>query len=328
MILNGTRRAADLTEKLLAFSRKRKLRTTALDLHQTVREAIALLRRSIDRNIRIKTRFEAASGAINGDPTLLQNAFLNLAVNARDAMPEGGLLTFATRDVELGADDPANPDLPPGRYVEVTVRDTGVGMAPEVLEKVFEPFYTTKPVSKGTGLGLATVYGTVQEHHGAVQVQSRPGQGTTVRILLPRESRVLPAAPPPSDEVVRGEGLVLVVDDEELVRGMAEGQLRSLGYEVLLAADGAEALDLYREHGESIDVVLLDLVMPVLGGRETLQRLREMDPRARVVVSSGFDLEGAFDEVMDMGAISFLAKPYRQAALSQVVAAAITSRTT
>jgi len=326
MIINGTRRAAELTQKLLAFSRKGKLRSRHLDVHQPIGEAIELLKRSIDRNIRIETRFEAADGQIVGDPTLLQNAFLNLAVNARDAMPGGGVLTFTTGDVEITEGAAESADVEPGRYVEVAVGDTGEGMAPDVLDKVFEPFFTTKPVGKGTGLGMATVFGTVQEHRGAIRVQSRQGQGTSVRILLPRESRDVAVDPAPAPVVVRGEGLVLVVDDEVLVRGMAEAQLRSLGYDVITAVDGVEALEVYRDRGAEIAVVLLDLVMPVMGGREALVRLRELDPDARVVLTSGFDPKGTASDLAGLGAAGFLPKPYRQAALSQAIDTALGSR--
>ncbi len=329
MIINGTRRAADLTQKLLAFSRKGQLRATRLDVHQPIREAIALLQRSLDRNIRIETRFESAVGEIVGDPTLLQNAFLNLAVNARDAMPGGGILIFSTVDVVITQGAPETADVEPGHYVEVSASDTGVGMPPDVLDKVFEPFYTTKPVGKGTGLGLATVYGTVQEHRGAVRVSSRQGQGTTVRILLPRGGRIVPTEEPATaTEIVKGQGLVLVVDDETLVLGMAEAQLRSLGYDVITASDGAEALEAYTEHGDRIAVVLLDLVMPVMGGRETMVRLREMDPDVRVVLTSGFDPQGTASDLSGLGASGFLAKPYRQAGLSQAIDAARGSRAT
>jgi len=322
MIINGAKRAADLTQKLLTFSRKGTVLSSPLDIHTPIREAIGLLQRSIDRNIRIEMRFGATAEQVVGDPTLLQNAFLNLGINARDAMPEGGTLTFTTRNLILegvpGRDLPA--DLAPGRYIEVTVMDSGQGMTSEVLDKVFEPFYTTKPVGRGTGLGLATVYGTVREHGGSIRVDSRPGQGTTVRILLPQDRRVRTPLKVEDSSVIHGHGCVMVVDDEDLVRSMAKAQLKSLGYEVILAKDGVEALELYGRLKETVDLVLLDVVMPRLGGRDTLKRLRMMNPEVKVILSSGFDPEGALEDLDGLGASGFIAKPYRQAQLSQAVA--------
>jgi len=325
MIINGAKRAAELTQKLLTFSRKGTVMSSPLDIHNPIREAIALLQRSIDRNIRIEKRFGATAEQVVGDPTLLQNAFLNLGINARDAMPEGGTLTFTTRNLILegvtGRELPA--DVLPGRYIEVTVMDTGLGMTTEVLEKVFEPFYTTKPVGRGTGLGLATVYGTVREHGGTIRVDSRPGQGTTVRMLLPQDHRASTPQKVEDTSVVRGHGCVMVVDDEDLVRSMAKAQLKSLGYEVILAKDGVEALEMYARLKDKVDLVLLDVVMPRLGGRDTLKRLRMMNPEVRVILSSGFDPEGALEDLDGLGATGFIAKPYRQAQLSQAVAGAM-----
>jgi len=327
MILSGTKRAADLTQKLLTFSRKGTVMSSPMDIHAPIREAIGLLQRSIDRSIRIEKRFGATLERVVGDPTLLQNAFLNLGLNARDAMPDGGALTFTTRNLVLkgGPDDNGDTDLPPGRYVEISVTDTGVGMAPDVVEKVFEPFFTTKPTGKGTGLGLATVYGTIKEHHGQIRIDSQPGLGTTVRILLPQDQPAVILEEEIKSDVVYGEGCILVVDDEDLVRSMARAQLKALGYEVVMAKDGIEALQIYGRLRDQIDLVLLDVVMPQLGGRDTLKRLRLMDPDIRVVLSSGFDPDGTREDLLELGATGFIAKPYRQAQLSQVVARALRS---
>jgi len=322
-ILGASRHAADLTAKLLTFSRKGKVMSTALDIHEPIREAMSLLRRSLDRKIRLTTRFEATSDKVIGDPTLLQNAVMNLALNARDAMPDGGSLTVATRNVNL--EDPSlfdlMPELEPGRYVEVSVSDTGAGISIEDRDKVLEPFYTTKPVGQGTGLGLSTVYGTVKDHNGAIGIDSTPGQGTTVVLLLPQDSDALALTDDPTPKVVRGHGQLLLVDDEELVRSMARAQLRSLGYDVLLARDGQEALEIFERDGESIDAVVLDMVMPRMDGRQAFQRLRRLDPSIRILFSSGFDPEGSLKELTLGEGVGFVAKPYSQATLSQAVAA-------
>jgi PAS domain S-box-containing protein len=328
-ILDGTQRAADLTRKLLAFSRKGKVISTPLDIHEQIRAAIALLERSIDRRIEILTRFEAANPIVVGDPTLLQNALLNLAVNARDAMPGGGTLTFATADAILSREElEAHPfelayDLEPGPFVEVRISDTGSGIPPEILPRIFEPFFTTKDVGKGAGLGLAAVFGSAREHRGTIRVQSEPGHGTTFGIFLPTHDGELPAAPVEQEQAVGGSGCVLLVDDEALVRVSTEAILRALGYTVLLAEDGKAALECYRREGAGVDVVLLDLVMPKLGGPETFQRLREINPEVRVVFASGFSDETRVDELLRLGAKGFIQKPYPLTMLSRTIAKAM-----
>jgi len=321
-IIKGSERAADLTKKLLAFSRKAKIVTTPVDIHDQIRSAIALLERSIDPRIKIIIRLDATSSVVASDPTLLQNAFLNLAINARDAMPEGGALTFATSNVlldhEYCSKQPYKIDA--GMYLEISISDTGVGMSKEVLSKLFEPFFTTKPVGQGTGLGLAAVYGTVKDHQGAINVYSEPGLGTVFKIYLPVDSSSPECFIYGDESIALGKsGCILVVDDEAIIRSTAQALLVSLGYDVLLASDGDEALEVFLMEKERISAILLDIVMPKMSGREVYQHIREIDHEVPVVFSSGFSSDGIVSDLMDLGAAAFIQKPYRQSSLAKTL---------
>jgi CheY-like chemotaxis protein len=291
-----------------------------VDLHETIDEARRLLVRSIDRRIEVVLELRADHAMVRGDPTQLQNALLNLCVNARDAMPEGGTLTLSTRNVMLSSAELENwpEELMPGPYVQLEVRDTGVGMDEALQARVFEPFFTTKEEGEGTGLGLAGVYGCVQGHNGAIRVDSAPGRGTTFRLLLPRgDGQHRSAGAQQQDEVVTGEGTVLVVDDEEVVRKMLHRALTGMGYEVLTAADGPKGIEVFQEAHSRIDAVVLDMVMPRLGGEQTYHRLREIDPDVPVLIASGYARNSGVDRLTQAGAAGFLAKPFRLDELSR-----------
>ena len=322
-ILLATKRAADLTSQLLAFARRGKYLSVPVDIHRTVREVVSLLEHSIDKRITIKAELEASAPVINGDPSQVQSALLNLALNARDAMPEGGTLRFATRLVELDRDacERTGFDLVPGRYVQVAVTDTGVGMEGEVRARIFEPFFTTKPPGRGTGMGLAAVYGTVESHRGAVSVESKPGKGTTFTLFLPLST----------DDGVESEqtaemggsdsrAAVLLVDDESMVREVTREMLSQLGYRVTVCSDGIDALRVFRERSETIDVVILDLIMPNMGGLDLFVAMREIDPDVRVILASGFSIAGDAQRILEQGAKAFLQKPYRADELAKTVA--------
>ena len=324
MITEGARRAADLTRKLLVFSRQEKGVTTTMDLHTVIQGAANLLEHSIDRRIRIDLRLEADPSQVDGDPTLLQNVFLNLGLNARDAMPAGGTITITTANITLPPEEIAAAGLriPAGEYLQIAVADTGTGIKPDILSHVFEPFFTTKPADKGTGLGLAAVYGTITEHRGAIHVASALGRGTTFTVYLPPGR-----APAPPNQVsahlpTNGSGCVLIVDDEPIVRASAAAMLASLGYDTLLAKDGQEALHVFTRERSRISVTLLDMVMPALSGQETFHRIRQIDPQARIVFTSGFNHEARIGTMRDMGAAGFLQKPYQRETLSRAIHAA------
>lgn len=321
-IINGAERAADLTKKLLAFSRKAKIVSTPVDIHEQIRAAIALLERSIDPRIRIIVRFEATSSMVASDPSLIQNAFLNLAINSRDAMPDGGTLTFATCNILLDYDfcKKLPYRIEPGMYLEISISDTGIGMTKDVLSRVFEPFFTTKPVGQGTGLGLSAVYGTVKDHQGTINAYSEPGLGTVFKIYLPVDTSGHEGISGSVPEMISGKGgCILVVDDEDIIRTTAHALLSSLGYEVLMAEGGDEALKIFMMEKERISAVILDIVMPVMNGREVYQHLRELDSDVPIIFSSGFSSDGVVSDLMDMGAAAFIQKPYRQSSLAKTL---------
>jgi signal transduction histidine kinase/CheY-like chemotaxis protein len=319
-IVTAAERATSLTRTLLDFSRKSAVHSTDIDVSALVREVVALLAHSIDKRIAISTDFEDGAFVVRGDAGRLQNTLLNLALNARDAMPDGGRMVLAVRrcsDAECAA--VALPSSPEG-CVRVAVTDTGVGIDPAVAGRVFEPFFTTKEAGRGTGLGLTSAYGCVRGHGGAIEIRSAPGGGTTVEVFLPL---VRPGdAPAPSGSrpaTARQSGLALVVDDEDAIRSYAEEALRDLGFEVVGCRDGVEAVEAYAERKGDVRLVLLDLVMPRLDGAQTLERLREIDPEVVVILSSGYPGDTGVGRDMPPGAAAYLAKPYRLDELSRVV---------
>jgi PAS domain S-box-containing protein len=322
-IIDSALRAGDLTKQLLAFSRKGKRVSVLVDVHEVINEALTLLERSMDRCIRIERHFSDEALCVTGDPALLQSAILNLGINARDAMPNGGRLRVATRRRRLGSVDCEAArayHLVPGDYVEIEVADNGYGMSPAVRSRMFEPFFTTKPAGKGTGLGLSAVHGTLVSHGGAIRVDSDLGQGTTVSLWMPYRQPIGRSAQvckpmQPKDRYLR----ILVVDDEPVVRGATVGLVESLGHETLAAADGLEAVRCFeREHTE-IDLVLLDAVMPNLNGADAFRRIREIEPDVPVVLVSGYARDATIDQLLTEGIDGFLMKPYTRASLISAI---------
>ncbi|MFT3924706.1 MAG: PAS domain-containing protein [Myxococcales bacterium] len=321
LILRTSERATELTSKLLAFSRRGKLQLREVDIHEAIDDVVAIARRSIDRSVEIVIERLAEHSLLRGDPSELQTALLNLALNARDAMPRGGVLTIRTENrlLDQAYCSTSAFEIQPGEYVQISVSDTGVGIDPGQQEHIFEPFYTTKPIGEGTGLGLSAVYGTVLEHQGSIQVYSEPGEGTVFHLLFPAHGKGAERARLPADDAPRGTGTVLVVDDEEVIRMTAGLMLEELGYQVLTARDGLEALEIYRKEGERIAAVLLDVVMPRMGGRACFEAIRAFNPRVRVVMCSGFTKESVMVELNEKGVKSFLKKPYRRGELAAAI---------
>ena len=325
-IIDTSHRAAALTRQLLAFSRRGDMQTVPVAVHEIIDEVTALLERTIDRRIEIRRQLEAERDVVMGDPAQLQNAVLNLAVNARDAMPDGGTLTFRTRITPLDESfsSTRGTRVDPGDYLEITVEDTGVGIPTDTIPRIFDPFFTTKEVGRGTGLGLSAVYGTVERHRGTIHVDSTPGQGSRFTLYLPLASadERLNAARGTAD-LVNGRGRILLVDDETVVRNMAWTMLGRLGYDVVLAVDGKDAVALYAADAPDIDLVVLDVVMPRMSGVETLRRLREIDPDVRVLVASGFTGGSEVQQMCDEGVLGMLHKPFVMSELSERVAEAL-----
>ncbi len=325
MIISAGERAAGLTSKLLAFARKQNISSTPVDADLSLRSALELLERTIDPRIRIVRQIHTASSRVIGDFTQLENVFLNLLINAAQAMPAGGDLTVTTRVTELDSQYCRASSFPiePGTFLEVEIRDTGCGIARENMPHIFEPFFTTKPQGSGTGLGLAEVLGTVQSHMGEVSVNSDPGVGTVFTVFLPI-SQVSITSKPSVLKPLSGAGKILVVDDEGVMRVTATAILIELGYQVLSADNGKAAIELFRDHHEDIDLVLLDMIMPEMSGRDCFYQMKQIQPDVRIVLSSGFTRR---EEIADLRAnqlTGFIRKPYRAAILSQVVAVALT----
>jgi PAS domain S-box-containing protein len=323
-IITASRRAADLTDKLLAFARKGKFRTVPVDLHRLLGDVTALVNHGVTRRIDLVTDFSAAHPVTLGDPTQLENLFLNIALNARDAMPNGGRLTIATCLAELDAESSRQltPPVPPGHYVTVTISDTGIGMDEDTLSHIFEPFFTTKRDKGGTGLGLASVYGIVRNHKGAIKVTSVPERGSTFDVLLPEahvddipaEGRRTPM--PQTDHRAR----ILVVDDDDIVRETADVLLREMGCSVTLCRDGAEAVDYYRTHWPEIDAVILDLIMPGLSGGDTFHAMKDINPDIKAAISTGYTADDDIRKVLVSEVQAFLRKPFDSEDLANLLA--------
>jgi PAS domain S-box-containing protein len=313
-ILRPARNAADLTTKLLAFARKGSYEVTSVDLHDVINEVVEILVHGIDRRIRLKRLYEADTAVVEGDRTQLQNVMLNLALNARDALPEGGEIVFSTRNLPR---DLAN-DAGPKQWLEVAVLDNGLGMDPAVRQRAFEPFFTTKAPGKGTGMGLAAAYGTVTGHGGRISIASRPGEGTEVSIRLPVSRREAdPRADTLAEILAPGVGRAMVVDDDDGVRTAICDLLEALGFTVEAHDSGARAAADYAERWRDVDLVVLDLVLPDMTGREALEAIREVNPEARVLLVSGFTADDSIRELVHGGRVEFLEKPFLLADLAE-----------
>jgi PAS domain S-box-containing protein len=318
-------RAAALTAQLLAFSRKQVVQPRVLDLSAAVADAQNMVRRLIGEDVELVATLDPAAGRVRADPGQVDQVLLNLAVNARDAMPAGGTLAIRTRGVERGETYPAgHPEAVSGRYALLEVADTGCGMTAQVRARLFEPFFTTKEPGKGTGLGLATVYGIVKQSGGHIEVDSTPGRGTTFRIYLPRVDGPEPGpGGSPAVQAPRGNETVLLVEDEEEVRVLARLVLRAGGYQVLEARDGEEALAVCQAHAGAVDLVVTDVIMPRLGGPELAARLRTLRPGARVLYMSGYTDDALGRQQLLGPDAPFLQKPFTVASLAAKVRAVL-----
>jgi nitrogen-specific signal transduction histidine kinase/CheY-like chemotaxis protein len=336
-------RAADLTGKLLGYARRNQLVFAPVDPADAFGEVVGLLRRTLDPRIRIVVKVAPGCGSVQADPTLLTQALMNLCLNGRDAMPEGGTLTLSAESVQVTAADASrNPgEATPGEYVRLSIADTGLGMTEDVRARIFEPFFTTKEIGKGTGLGLPMVQGIVKQHRGWITCTSAPSAGTRLDIYLPPADlattarsvhrSVLPAAAPPAPRTVDAESkrtadtadtrtTVLLVDDEEMIRDIGRAVLDRAGFRVLTADDGVEAVDVFTRERERVSLVILDVTMPRMSGRDAFRHLVELNPNARVLFSTGYS--GGDLAELD-GSVGLLGKPYRPHELVAAVQAAL-----
>lgn len=320
LILGAAGRAGDLTRELLSFARRNPMDFAPMDLHQAVKDSVSLLSSTLDKRIRIVTALDAVPSIVVGDPAQLQNVFLNLGINASHAMPEGGTLSFRSRIVDCDPSPGEGLDLDLGKdgCIEIEINDTGCGIAPEHLPFIFDPFFTTKPKDKGTGMGLSAAMGTIQQHKGNIRVYSELGHGSSFKVTLPLSgSSHVPEGP--EDQMFSGTERILLVDDESIILDIGKQLLNAFGYQVLTARNGAEAVELYQSHPHEIDLVILDMIMPVMNGRDCFAEIRRLNPRAKVILSSGFLREQDLQEMRAQGLSAFIKKPFRSKELNRVV---------
>lgn len=311
IIEKSSRRAADLTQQLLAFARGGKYSVQVLDLNRLVNEAIQLVASTLGKKIEVVLELDKGLPKVEGDSSQIVQALVNICINARDAMPQGGRLKISTQTA-----DPAKPSRfnLTGRtdgYVLLTLEDSGIGMTKEIMSRIFEPFYTTKREQKGTGLGLAMVYGIVKNHGGYIDVESEPNRGTRFSIYLPATTRNTDEKHTPEGRPAGGgHETILVAEDEEVIRELLTEMLSDEGYRVLVAEDGKKALDIYSREGSSVDLVILDMIMPEVNGIEAFRKLKQLDPRVKILLSSGYTQESEAQSILNEGALGFIQKPY------------------
>jgi two-component system, cell cycle sensor histidine kinase and response regulator CckA len=330
-IERSAERAADLTRKLLGFARGGKYRADPVSLNDVVHRVLPIIQRTFDRAIAIESRLEDPLPSTEGDMGQLEHSLLNLCLNARDAMPNGGRLSIETAAAEIGEEFVAlHPWARTGGFVRLTVTDTGVGMTAETRKRIFEPFFTTKKPGPGggSGMGLAMVYGAVKNHGGFIEVHSDPGRGTTMSLFLPVGWRTRQEDLSPAAHTVRGgTETILVVDDEPALRDLAETVLSSAGYRVLAVGNGEEACAVLQQDREKkIGLVLLDIEMPGMGGKQAFLTMRGIRPKVPVLIATGHGIEGPASEILQMGGNGFLGKPFRVKELLHAVRRTLDSK--
>jgi nitrogen-specific signal transduction histidine kinase/CheY-like chemotaxis protein len=323
IIYNSANRAANLTQQLLAFSRKQIIEPQVLNLNILIDNIQKMLSKLIGEDIEIKVIQDKRLWNVKVDNAQIEQIIINLAANARDAISRGGIFTIETANTSVNGKYSQDRDaVKPGKYVMLTISDTGCGMAEDVKERVFEPFFTTKKKEKSTGLGLSTVYGIVKQNNGNICVYSEPEKGTTFKIYLPRakeEKAPQVAAKEESNAIPHGSETILVVEDDERVRNMTVAGLSRIGYTVLEAGDGEDALNIYNEFHKKIDLVLTDVIMPKMGGIEFAQKIRETCPEIKILYMSGYmENSIAQRDILKKG-INFLQKPVKFPILAQAV---------
>jgi signal transduction histidine kinase/CheY-like chemotaxis protein len=323
-VIRAGTRAADVTRQLLAFTRQQFLRPQMVQINAVVAEMEKMLRHSLGEDKHLEFRLSDEAGQMRADRGQLEQVLINLVLNARDAIDEHGRVTIETASTVLDAayaERHEGVNIPPGRYVVLAVSDTGCGMDPDVQTRIFEPFFTTKPIGQGTGLGLSTVYGIVKQSGGFVWVYSEPGQGSVFKVYLPeaQPAHSTPDAPVLEPQATRGSETILVIEDEEVVRNLAMRGLRDHGYAVVEATDGADALRFVQQHPATVDLVVCDVVMPEMGGREFGQHLALFDPDLPILYMSGYTGDDVVQRgLLDPGA-PFQQKPFTPGALASKV---------
>ncbi len=313
---------AELTSKILGYARKGRYQARAVHLNELLRETAETFGR-MRREIQILYELSSELPPVIADRAQIQQVLLNLFVNAGDAMADKGTLTLGTRRVAAEEIPFRAYTVKPGVYVELTVRDTGLGMTPEVRKRIFEPFFTTKKIGRGTGLGLASAYGIVKSHGGYIDVVSAPGEGATFYVYLPAAAAAAAASDREKRPWAPGRGTLLLVDDEPEVLEVTACMLERIGYEVLRARSGRQAIEIFREQGARIRLVLLDMIMPEMSGAEVFEALKRIDPGVRVLLATGYSLQGEAREILNRGGAGFIQKPFDLEELSRRLASAL-----
>ena len=321
-------RAANLTRQLLTFSRKQFMQPKTLDLNRLLQGLESTLQRLLGESSVLKFNLSPAAPLVRADSGMLEQLIVNLAVNARECMPRGGELAIQTAAVDLAPNDlRQKTEAQPGRFACVTVTDTGCGFEPSTLNRIFEPFFSSKGAGKGTGMGLATAFAIVKQHHGWIDVTSQPGQGATFKIFLPSEIKAASAPKPPPPGAPGGKEKILLVEDEPGLCAMVEGILRRYGYKVFTAPNGIQAIQLWKQQKAEFDLLLTDMVMPEgLTGRQLAEKLKAQNPALKVIYSSGYSVDLVTEEGMELTeGLNFLQKPYHPQKLAQTVRACLDS---
>jgi signal transduction histidine kinase len=309
---------ADLTKQLLDFARGEKYEVSPADLNNLIGKSSQIFGRTKEE-LKILKKFQKDIWTVNVDQGQITQVLLNLYVNAWQAMPGGGELHLETENVTLEGDDIKPFGLDPGNYVQISITDTGEGMDEETRQRIFDPFFTTKGIAIGTGLGLASTYGIIKNHRGIIDVHSEKDKGTTFHIYLPAAERGVKNVMDFSEETLKGKETVLLVDDEDIILDVGKQMLKKMGYQVLLAKGAKEAIEVYKENRDKIDLVILDMIMPEMVGDEAFDRLKEIDPKIKVLLSSGYNIDGKASELLERGCNGFIQKPFSMKQLSQKI---------
>ena len=323
-ILNACKRGSKLTRGLLSFARRHRVNFADVQSNDVVKEVETILSRTITKGIVLKTNLADNLQHVTADSDQLNQVLMNICLNAVDAMGDSGTLTIRTENVVLTQKELwSAPECRPGQFVQITIQDTGPGIPAEIREKIFEPFFSTKPKGKGTGLGLAMAYGTIKKHKGVIRIDSTYKKGTAFVIQIPAASNHQNATTAASGGKFQfsqvHSGTILLVDDEDLFRISAKRILEKLGYSVMCACNGQEAVEIFENNNQQIDIVVLDMIMPVMGGRETFFKLREIAADIPILIASGFTEEDNIKDILSRGAIGFIGKPFDLQSLSQAL---------
>ena len=306
----------DLTKQLLGFARGGKYEISLLDLSDLLREQNLMFSRT-NKDIVFENEANPDLWSVEADRGQIEQVLMNLYLNAIQAMPGGGAVTTRTENVIIDQDQYSPYFVRAGRYIRITIEDTGVGMDEKIQQRIFDPFFTTKEMGRGTGLGLASVYGIVKNHEGFINVYSKKGQGARFEINLPASGKVVSNKEKAREEFVKGKETVLLVDDEDMIIDVAQRMLHKLGYKVFTARDGKEAVDIFRKYKDEIDVIVLDMIMPKMSGGEAFDRIKEIKPEIKVLLSSGYSINGQASEILSRGCNGFIQKPFNLQNLSK-----------